>query len=97
MATPSQIKAGLNDIAQRIAGERNRLLQAKVAITTAKATLAGFPAQYQTLLADIAALTGNDASVVLAKDERAKLIAEFQALQATATAAETAIASIIQG
>lgn len=95
MATTSEIIKGLDDIATRIANEQARLRQAKAAITTSKTTLAAMPTQYGTLLADINALTGTDPSVLLAKDERVKLIAEFQALQAVAASAETAIASII--
>jgi hypothetical protein len=96
-STTSQIKAGLKDVADRIVAERNRLLQAKSGITTAKTTLANMGTQYSTLMADIAALSGTDPFTLLVKDERAKLIAEFQALQTVATNAETAVASIITG
>lgn len=95
-STISQIKTGLSDIAARIAAERSRLSQAKVSITTAKSVLSGMPTQYATLLADINNLSGSDPFTLLAKDERAKLIAEFQALQTVANNAETAVAGIIE-
>lgn len=94
-STISQIKSGLDEIAKKIANERLRLIGSKTSVTLAKTNLAAMPTQFGTLLADILALTGTDPSTVLAKDERLKLIAEYQALQVIATNAETAIAGII--
>jgi len=95
-STTSQIKAGLDDISARIVGERGRLSQAKAGITTAKTVLAGMVAQHAALVADIDGLTGSDPFVLLAKDEKDKLVAEFQALKTVATNAETAVAGIIE-
>jgi predicted transcriptional regulator len=94
-STTSQIKAGLNEIATRIAQERSRLAQAKNSITAAEVALSGMPAQYGTLIADIDALTGTAPFVLLSKDEKAKLVAEFQALKSQATAAKNAVAEIL--
>lgn len=94
-STISQVKAGLNEIATKIAQERSRLAQAKTSITAAETALAGMPAQYGTIIADINAATGTDPFVLLSKDESAKLTAEFQALKTTATNAKNAVAGIL--
>ena len=94
-STISQIKSGLDDIAQQIKQHRSKLAQAKSGITSAKTGLAAMPTQYGELLTDINNLTGSDPFTLLAKDERTKLIAEFQELLSTATSAETAVASIL--
>ena len=76
MATPSQIKSVLDDIAKRIAAERSRLTQAKAGISTAKSVLDGMPAQYGTIIGEIEALQGDDAATLLWKAEAAALVAE---------------------
>lgn len=94
-STTSQIKAGPNEIATRIAHERSRLAQAKSLITATEVALAGMPAQYGSLIADIDALAGSAPFVLLSKDEKAKLVAEFQALKTQATNAKNAVAEIL--
>lgn len=94
MATPSAVKAGLDDIAAIIRNERNALIAAKARIAAAESTLNGLPAQFSGFIAAIDAYTGADEFEALAQAEKTQLAAEFQALKTKATTAKTALAAV---
>lgn len=94
MATVSQVKAGLDDVAAAIRAERQACIAAKARIAQAAATLAGIPTKYADLIATIDAYTPTGEFEALAKDERAKLGAEFTNLKNKADTATTDLAAI---
>lgn len=92
-STYSQIKTSLDEIAQRIKANRNRLTQAGAAITTAESDLNAMTADYSTIITDLntaATNNPNDAAIKSAKAEADLLVAEFAALKSTATAKKNA-------
>lgn len=92
-STFSQIKTALDEIAQRINNNRNRLNQAGAAITTAESDLDAMTATYSTIISDLttaATNNPNDAAIKAAKAEADLLVAEFAALKSTATAKKNA-------
>lgn len=93
MATISQVKAGLDAVAQRIAQNRARAVSAKAQFTLAQNELAAIPADYADLVATIDAYTPTGAFETLAKDEKAKLVAEFTALKSVVDSAVTDLAT----
>lgn len=96
-STFSEIKAMLNEVAARIAANRARLARARGEIETAEADLAAIPSQYATILTDlIAAAQANpdDSAYQTADAERDLLTAEFNALEADATAMKAALAAL---
>lgn len=86
MATTSQVKAGLDDIAQSIRANRDLMKQAKDRGATASTSLAGLPATFADVIATINGYAPTGAFETNAKDELAKMTTEFQALKATADA-----------
>jgi len=95
--TYAQIKQALDEIAQRINTNRGTLDAAATQIASAEAQLAGMPAQYGSLLADLdAALVADPDNEALATAvaEKELLVAEFTALQAEATAMKDALAAV---
>lgn len=94
MATQSEVKAGLDDIATVIRNARNKARQAKAAMTAIKNELNALPTTFSAVVAQIGEYTPAGAFQTLAKDELAKLTSEFQALRGAATAAETSLSSI---
>jgi hypothetical protein len=93
--TYSTAKVALDEIAQRIQSNRQRLQQAKALAATAEGDLAAMPAQYGGVIADINAINaGNNAALQTLKAEKDQLVAEFTALQATATSMKTATAAV---
>ena len=93
-STFSEIKAMLNEVAARIAANRARLARARGEIETAEADLAAIPSQYATIITDLdAAAQANpgDPAYQTAKAERDLLSAEFNALEADATAMTAAL------
>lgn len=87
MATTSEVKAGLDDIAQRIREAINNMTAAKVRLQTAKDDLAALPTDYGDVVATINGYTPTGALETLAQDELAKLTAEFVALSSSIDAA----------
>ena len=81
MATYTQVKRALDDIAQIINTERQAFANAKARIQAASGTLGGVPAQYSDVLATIDGYTGSDVAETLAQAEKAKLTTEFVALK----------------
>lgn len=90
MATTSEVKAGLDEIAQRIRSSRKGFDLAKAAIIKTRDGLAAIPTQYSDVLATIDLYVGTDPFESVTKDELAKLTAEFSALQADINAMITA-------
>ena len=94
MATTSEVKAGLNDIAASIRAERAAAKQAKARITQGKTTLNGLPTTFAGVIAEIngyASDTTNEFEAG-AKAELALLTTEFNALVSDLTDAETDLA-----
>lgn len=94
MATSSQVKAGLDDIATIIRTERQAILKCVARIIAAKNALNNLPTQYADVIATIDGYTPTGAFESLAKSEKDTLAAEFVSLRTKATDAETALAAI---
>jgi multidrug efflux pump subunit AcrA (membrane-fusion protein) len=94
MATSSQVKAGLDDIATSIRAERQALINAKARVSTAKANLNNLPTQFADVIATINAYTPTGAFEQVAKAELTELTDEFQDLKTKATTAETDLDAI---
>lgn len=91
MATEfSLAKNSLADISQRIVAERNRIAQARAGVATAIGVLDAMPTQYGTIIADIATNAATPGWDGL-KAESDLLVAEFMALQVSATALKAAM------
>ena len=91
MATPSQAKTGLLDIAQRINGERSRLKQAVASINQAKAVLDAMPAQYADFINSISNLEEEDVATEFYQAEATALVAEFMQLATLANDMQAAV------
>jgi hypothetical protein len=96
MSTISEVKAGLDDIAQTIRTERQAMANAKARISAGKNNLAAIPAQHAAVIAQIDAYIPTGAHETLAQDEKAKLAVEFQTLKDAAATAELALGSIAE-
>jgi hypothetical protein len=83
MATISEVKAGLDDIATAIRTERQAVINADQRKVDAKSNLELLATVHAATIAEINGYSGNDPFEALSKDELAKLIAEFQALIGT--------------
>ena len=82
MATTSEVKAGLDSIAESIASVRSRFAASKVAIQNNSGTLGSIPTKWADVIATIDGYAGSDPFEALAQDEKAKLATEFSALKA---------------
>ena len=91
MATASEVKAGLDEVAERIRAARASVKTAINGGSTASTELASIQADYSDLIATINGYGTADEFEALSKAELAKLTAEFTALKAVADsiAAET--------
>lgn len=94
MATSSQVKAGLDSIAEIISTERQALNSAKARITASKQMLNALPTTYSDVIATIDGYTPTGAFEELSQAEKATLVTEFLALKAKATTAETDLSAI---
>lgn len=98
MATTfSTAKVALDLIAQRIQSNRSKLTQAQAYALQAETDLAAMPSQFSTIISDIdaaASAAPSDAALQDLKLEKDKLVAEFAALQTTATSMKNATAAI---
>jgi len=84
MATFSQIKSALDEIANKNARNRRFLENARGSLVTAQSNLVAMPADYASIVADInqAAIDNpSDEAYLLAKSEKDKLAADFQNLR----------------
>ena len=82
MATISEVKQGLDAVAEKIASARNRFEASKVAIQNNSSTLGQIPTAHSDVLTTIDGYAPSGAFETLAKDEKAKLQTEFVALKA---------------
>lgn len=91
MASYSEMKAGLDDIAAMIREQRNTLTKAKSNGTSASEALASIPTTFADVIAAIDAIPANttNAAEMLLKAEKAKLAAEFGSLKTKADAIAT--------
>lgn len=89
MATSSEVKAALDDIAKSIRTERQALVNAKARVTTAQSNLNAIPTTFADALGVINAYTPIGSFETLCKDELAKMTTEFQALVADTSLAVT--------
>ena len=89
MATSSEVKAALDDIAQSIRTERQAMKNAKARIATGQSNLNLIPTVFTDALATINAYTPTGDFESLAKDELAKMTTEFVALISDASLAVT--------
>lgn len=94
MATPSQVKAGLDDIASIIRAERQALVNAKARVTTAVNNLTAIPVNYADVIATIDGYDGSDTFELIAQAEKALLAAEFASLKTKAQTAQTDLGAI---
>jgi len=83
MATTSQVKAGLDEIAKQIRESRELYDRMKARIVSQRDALDAIPGTYGAVLAEIEAYTGADAFETVSKAELARLTTEFVALRAS--------------
>jgi hypothetical protein len=86
MATASEVKAGLDDIARFIRDRRATILRVKNDGQAVSIALAALPTDFADLIASIQAYGTSNAFEANAKAELAKLTTEFTALKAIADA-----------
>ena len=97
MATYTETKATLDEIAQRSESNRKRLEQAKGQVAAALSDLSGMAAAYGAFITQLnadAAANPTDDAWKLAKSEKNQLVSDFQALDARAEAMNTAITGL---
>lgn len=96
MATTSEVKAALDDIATAIRTERNAAKVAKARITAVKNDLNALPTTHAAVITEIGTFDAESGTVFekLAIAELAALTTEFLALKTKATTAETGLAAI---
>jgi hypothetical protein len=83
MATYSEVKQGLDEIAAQIRAVQTRYNTAKSNIEAGSAALGAIPTKYADVVTTINGYTPTGAFETLAQDEKAKLQTEFQSLKAT--------------
>ncbi len=96
MATPSQVRGKADEIDSGIEMQRRRCADAKQAFTNAVNALAAYPTQFQDYLNTVDGYTPTGAAETLAKDIKAKQVAEFSALQADAQLAVDFLAGLTE-
>lgn len=82
MATTSEVKQGLDDIASTIRNCRQKFAQAKTTIQNCSDALGAIPTTFADVNSTIQAYTPTGAFETLAQNERSKLAAEFADLKA---------------
>lgn len=94
MATYTQTKATLDEIAQRSEQNRKRLDQARATIAAALSDLTAMQTAYSAFVTQLntdAAANPDDQAWQLAKAEKDQLVTDFQALRIEANSLNTAI------
>ena len=97
MATYSQIKNGLDEIAAKIEQARSYINNGKTSLVRAQTDLGAMPTKWSSLIADInqAAIDNpTDDVYLLSKSEKDKLVSNFQSLKTYADALVVAWDSI---
>lgn len=82
MATSSEVKAGLDDIAKIIREQRGKVLGMKSEAGVVSGVLGGLPTTYADLIATVQAYGTSNAFEANAKAEMAKLASEYTDLKA---------------
>lgn len=96
MATVSQVKAGLNDVATEIRQARMEATRCKISIANLNTALGNLATKYADVISTINAYTPTNAFETLSKDELAKLTTEFQALRTDIASAQTSLDSLTE-
>ena len=96
MATSSEVKAALDDIAQSIRTERQAMSNAKARIATGQGNLNLIPTTFADAIATIDGFVPTGEFESLSKDEFAKMTTEFLALRSEAGDAVTALSAITE-
>lgn len=94
MATYTETKATLDDIAARSENNRKRIESAKAALATAEADLALMATAYASFVAQLdidASANPDDSAWQTAKAEKDQMVADFQSLKIRATNMKTAV------
>lgn len=86
MASYSEVKAGLDNIASVIRQQRQRLVQTKGEASSASVALAALANDYADVINTVEGYGTSDAAEKLAKADLAKLTTEFVALKSAADA-----------
>lgn len=81
MATYSEVKVGLDNVAAEIRAKRAEMVEVVAKGTAVSAALASIPTKYADLVATIQAYGTTNAAEAAAKAELAKLSAEYTALK----------------
>lgn len=84
MATPSQVKTALDDVARAIVKGRERMEAAKVSAGEVSAALGALATTYADVVTTVNGYGTSNAFEAAAKAELAKLVAEFGALKTAA-------------
>ena len=96
MATSSEVKAGLDNIAAEIRMRRNNLKKAKDSIIEQEVRLGNIPTEYQSVIEEINGFIPTGAFETLTKDELTKMTAEFIALKAEAVTAINSLSTLTE-
>ena len=94
MATYSEIKAGLDEIAKQNEQSRKDIERSKSLLSQAESQLNSMPTVYAAFVVDVdSAATANPAveAFQIAKSEKDELVSDFQALKTRATAIIAAV------
>jgi len=94
MATYTEVKQALDEIAGRTTQNSKRVAQAKAQLQQAQTDLAAMQTAYSPIVADLnqAAIDNpSDPAWQAAKAEKDQMVADFQALKATVDALVTAV------
>lgn len=91
MAEPSEVKAGLQEIASIISNSRKMNDKGNALKLAARNQLAAIPGQFSDIVATVDGYTPTGAFETLSKDEKAKLQAEFVALRQSVESELTAL------
>lgn len=94
MATTSEVKAGLDDVAAEIRAERQALKTASARVSASVSNLNALATKYAALVSTVNGYTPTGAFETAAKDELTKLASEFTSLKTKATTAKTALDAI---
>lgn len=86
MATPSEVKVGMDAIAARLAEQRQTMLKVKSNAQSASDALAAIPTDFADVVATVQAYGTSNAFEAHAKAELAKMTTEFNALKTKADA-----------
>lgn len=86
MATPSEVKTGMDAISERISNARATIKKAQLNSGSAVTDLNAIPTEFADVLSTINGYGTSDAFEALAKAELAKMTAEFSALVTAGTA-----------